>query len=229
MRSNPEDAVPVFVAADKPLADWLKPVPDLPGVFRTDGVGQPKDVTLVPFYQLLERTYGIYWDLFTPEDWAKKERRLWRRNANGNIRCSTSATVAFAQPGEMQTERDFNEQGEDSSPDRVMGRAARRGRNWFSFDLPVDPSHPMSLVTTYYSDEWRKRTFDIMVDGQKVGEQVVEKGGAPHFFDVTYAIPADLVKDKQKVTVRFQATDNNEIAAVFGIRTVRADQVRADK
>ena len=123
----------------------------------------------------------------------------------------------------MQAERDFNEQGEESWPDRVRGRAARRGRNWFSFDLPVDDAHPMALVVTYYSDEWRKRTFDILVDGQRVGAQTVEKGGAPHFFDAEYSIPAGLVKGKQNVTVRFQATNGNEIAAVFGIRMIRAD------
>jgi DUF1680 family protein len=223
-RSNQQDAVPVFVAADRPLAEWLKPVPDRPGAFRTDGVGQPKDVTLVPFYQLPERTYAIYWDLLTPQEWAKKAADMAAESERQHQ--LQLATVAFAQPGEMQTERDFNEQGEDSSPDRVMGRPARRGRNWFSFDLPVDSSHPMSLVATYYSDEWRKRTFDILVDGQKIGEQVVEKGGAPHFYDVEYAVPADLVKDKQKVTVRFQATDGNEIAAVFGIRIIRADANR---
>jgi hypothetical protein len=43
------------------------------------------------------------------------------------------------------------------------------------------------------------------------------------FFDVECPIPADLVKDKQKVTVRFQATNGNEIAAVFGVRMIRAD------
>ena len=85
----------------------------------------------------------------------------------------------------------------------------------------------MAFVVTYYSDEWRKRTFEILVDGQRVGEQTVEKDGiAPRFFDVEYAIPAELVKDKQKVTVRFQATNGNEIAAVFGIRMIRADAAR---
>ena len=64
--------VPVFVAAEQPLADWLKPVPGKPGTFRTDGVGHAQDVTFVPFYQLPERTYGIYWDLATPQEWAKK-------------------------------------------------------------------------------------------------------------------------------------------------------------
>ena len=155
--------------------------------------------------------------------------------------------MAFVQPGEMQSERDFNEQGEDSSPDRVVGRAARRGRNWFSFDLPVDASHPMAVVVTYNSDEWRKRTFDILVDGQRVGEQAVENQGSPRgiiggtttisnsaaipqgeprFFDAEYAIPASLTADKQKMTVRLQAAGGNEIAAVFGIRMIRADAAR---
>ena len=68
---------------------------------------------------------------------------------------------------------------------------------------------------------------EILVDGQRVGEQTVEKNGAvPHFFDVEYAIPAASVKDKQKVSVRFQATNGNEIAAVFGIRMIRADAER---
>jgi hypothetical protein len=117
-------------------------------------------------------------------------------------------------------------QGEETSADRVMGRPARRARNWFSFDLPVDATHPMTLVVSYHSDEWRKRTFEILVEGQKVGEQTIEKCGPVHFFDVEYAIPTNLVVGKQKVTVRFQATNSNEIAAVFGLRMIRADAPR---
>jgi hypothetical protein len=81
----------------------------------------------------------------------------------------------------------------------------------------------MKLVVTYYSDEWRKRTFDVLVEGQKVGEQTIEKGGPVHFFDVEYAIPATLAAGKHRVTVRFQVTNGNEIAAVFGLRMIRAD------
>lgn len=224
-RAGQTENVPVFVAAEQPIADWLKPVPGQPGLFRTDGVGRPEDVTFKPFYQLPERTYGIYWDLFTPAEWEKKSAELAAERERQHQ--LEQATVAFVQPGEMQAERDFNEQGEDSQPDRVMGRAARRGRNWFSFDLPVETNHPMTLVATYYSDEWRPRTFEILVDGQHLADQTVEKGGGdPHFFDVEYPIPAVLVQGRQKVTVRFQATHGNEIAAVFGLRMVRGDQAR---
>lgn len=83
----------------------------------------------------------------------------------------------------MQPEHNFNQQGEDTTPDRVLGRAGRRGRQWFSFDLPVDPAHPMTLIVTYSTHEFRERIF----------------------------------------TVRFQPTGGNEIAAVFGLRMIRAD------
>jgi hypothetical protein len=216
--------VPVFVAADRPVTEWLKSVDGKPGQFRTDGVGRESDVDFMPFYRLHRRTYGVYWDLFTPADWDKRAAEI----AAERLRQQKleAATVAFVQPGEMQPERDFNYQGEDSSPDRVMGRPGRRGTKWFSFDLPVEPVRPMALVVTYHSDEWRKRTFDVLVGGQRVGEQTIEKGGPVRFFDVEYAVPAELVKDKQKVTVRFQATNGNEIAAVFGIRMILADAER---
>ena len=126
----------------------------------------------------------------------------------------------------MQPERDFNMLGEGTSPDRIMGRPARRGRNWFSFELPVESGHPLAVVVTYYSDEWRKRTFDVLVEGQKVGQETIEKGGPVKFFDKEYGIPSSLFEGKQKATVRFQATDGNEIAAVFGIRMIRADAER---
>ena len=65
--------------------------------------------------------------------------------------------------------------------------------------------------------------FDVLVDGECVGHQTVTRRRQDRFFDVEYAIPSDLVRGKEKVTVRFQATDGNSIAAVFGIRMIRVN------
>jgi hypothetical protein len=46
------------------------------------------------------------------------------------------------------------------------------------------------------------------------------------FFDVKYALPLDMVKGKQKVTVRFQAKEGDAIPGVFGIRVVRGEALR---
>ncbi len=223
-RAHSTEPVPVLVAAGKPVTDWVKPTDSKPTTFRTAGVGREHDVDLVPFYRLHRRTYAVYWDLFTPAGWDARAAEIAAEREHQQK--LESATVAFAQPGEMQPERDFNMQGEDTSPDRIMGRPARRGTKWFSFELPVEAAHPMAVVVTYYSDEWRKRTFDVLVEGQKVGDETIEKGGPVKFFDKEYAIPANLISGKQKVTVRFQAANGNEIAAVFGIRMIRADAGR---
>jgi len=231
--NNPakQAAVPIFVAAEKPLTQWLEPVADRPGAFHSVGVGrssdhdQPHEVTFLPFYRLHERAYSVYCDLYTPAEWKQKAAEI--ASEQERQRKLQAATVSFVQPGEMQPERNFNQQGEETYPERVLGRAGRNGRKWFSFDMPVDPAHPLALVVTYHGGERRRvATFDILIDGVKIATQEIARSLKPGFFDAEYALPADRVKDKQKVTVRFQVQPGSEIAAVFGIRVIRADMPR---
>ena len=55
---------------------------------------------------------------------------------------------------------------------------------------------------TYHGEERQTRTFEILVDGARVGEQTIERHrpGSPtkSFFDVEYAIPADLGEASRK-------------------------------
>ena len=224
---NSESAAPVFVAAAQPVANWLKPVAGKPGAFRTTSVGLTTDVDFVPFYQLPRRRYAIYWDMFTPQEWQKKSEG-YAAERGKKIKLE-AATVGFAQPGQMQAERDFNQQGVDTSPIQIPGHYGRRGTKWFSFDLPVDDAHPMTLVVTYSNEARRRGSFDILVDGKKVGEQATDRRSPEQdirFFDVEYSLPAELVQGKPRVTVRFESGEGNEISGVFGVRTIRADSPR---
>ncbi len=225
---------PVFVAAEQPVSDWLKPLPNRPGEFRTDGVGrmpdaadQVTDVNFVPFYRLHRRTYAVYWDLFTAPEWEKKKAEYAAEQERR--RKLELATVAYVQPGEMQPERDYNYRGAaDARPTRAEGRPGRQAGSWFSFDLPVDPPHPMALVVTYYSGQWLRRParFEIIVDGHPTARQEVARSDPARFFDVEYPIDAKAIQDKKKVTVRFQAAEGSTVAGVFGIRMIRADAER---
>jgi hypothetical protein len=206
------------------MTQWLKPITDRPGEFHTVGVSPGKEVDFVPFYRLHRHTYGVYWDLFTPDEWAKKFP-AYAASQEKQLKLQ-AATVGYAQPGEMQPETDVNFQGEDTTPVRVMDQPARRGSKWFSFDLPVDPAHPMILAVTYTSDEAQPRTFDILINGQPLKSETVSKSSPARFYDVEYPLSANLVKDKRKVTVRFQSINGGEIAAVCGLRMLRADVER---
>jgi uncharacterized protein len=75
---EPVRASPVLVAAERPVANWLKPAGDAPGTFRTQDVGRaphdghPADIDFVPFYRLHRRRYAAYWDLYTPQEWQQQ-------------------------------------------------------------------------------------------------------------------------------------------------------------
>ena len=221
--------IPVFVAGGQPVDLWVKSVPGEQGHFRISDVGRDSlgadieiETNLVPFYRLHRRTYSIYFDLFTEAGWEEKKAEYVAEQER--LRALERATVAYAQPGEMQPERDFNFRGgEDSRVTRVMGRAGRRGSSWFSFDLPVEPDRRLALVVTYYSGERRRApaSFDILVDGYRVSHQVVENNDPEHFFDIEYIIDPTLIEGKKKVTIRFEAAEGNSIASVFGIRVIR--------
>ncbi len=211
--------VPSLVAADRPISEWVKPVSGKPGTFRTDGVGRDRDVELTPFYRLHHRTYAAYWDLYTPPEWEKKSAEVAAERER--VRKLEAATVAFVQPGDTQTERNFNQQGENTSVARIAGKAGRGGRGWFSYDVPIDAASAMALVVTYHTDSRRPRTFEILVDGRRIAQERFEQSSVSRFVDREYPLPADLVSGKQKVTVRFQGTDRNEIATIFGLRMIR--------
>ena len=212
--------VPVIVAASAQPQDWIKPAADKPGTFRTDGVGKSRDVELVPFYRLHRRVYMGYFDIYTPADWSKKSAEIAAERERQ--RQLEASTIAFLQPGEMQPERDFNQQGDNTTVARLNQRTGRTGRGWFSFDMPVESAHQNVLVVTYHSDSRRPRTFDILVDGQVLAHERFEPASDNRFFDREYEIPLSAVpQGKPKATIRFQATDGNDIAAVFGMRVVR--------
>jgi hypothetical protein len=220
----PTPASPLVVA-NEPLQQWLLPESGKPGWFKTTGVGLAQDIEFAPFYELPRRKYAVYWDVFTPEEWNKRSAEY--KAEQEKQQKVQAATIAFAQPGEMQSERDFNEQGEDSAPLLWRGRHGRSGKGWFSFDMPVENAARVALWVTYGGEGWRKSTFDVLIDGKKVGDYVAPSHSPEqdvHFVDANYAIPAELIGEKRKVTVRFQATDGNEIRGVFGVRTVRADE-----
>jgi DUF1680 family protein len=214
--------VPGLVTADKAVGDWLKPVENKPGTFRSVGVGRERDVEFVPFYRLHRRIYAAYWDFFTPGEYEMKKAEIAAEGAR--LRALEAATVAYLRTGEMQPERDFNQLGEDTSLSRpVHGRRGRMAssKGWFSFDLPVDPGHPAAIVVTYHTDSRRPRRVEILVDGRRIGEERFEISSEDRFIDIEYPIPAELVRGKKRVTVRFQATGETEVATVFGVRSIR--------
>ena len=229
-RNAPAVDAPVLVAADRPLTDWVVPSGTRPGDFRAQQVarvpgqsGSAADVTLTPFYRTQRRTYSVYFDVLTPAEFEARSAALAAERAR--VAKIEADTVGFVQPGEMQPERDYNYQSDpqDRPALRTNGRGNRGGTGWFSFDMPVDAASGMKLVVTYLNDLGlppASGNFQIQVDGTPVA-RFQPNASAAGFYLAEYPIPAELVRGKSKVAVRFQAEANGRIAPVFGVRTVR--------
>lgn len=211
---------PALITEDRPLAEWIQPVAGEPLTFRTVDVGRPNDVRLSPFYRLHNKHYSVYWDLFTTQQWVAREADY--KAELERVRRLEAMTVDFAQPGEMQPERDHNMQGERTEIGEHSGRKWRHARDggWVSFELKVLSDKPVSLVCSYWGSETGPRNFDILVDGVKIATQSLQNDKPGQFFDVTYAIPEELTRGKTKITVRFQAQHGNIAGGFYGLRVI---------
>jgi photosystem II stability/assembly factor-like uncharacterized protein len=139
-------------------------------------------------------------------------------------------TIDSVAIGNEADEGKHNFQGNQSKTgpwvDRVW-RDARRG-GWFSYDLKVLPDQPMTLVCTYWGGDTRK-TFDILVDGQKIATQALTGSKPGNFLDVDYQLPAELTRGKNKVTVKFEAPPNGVAGGVLGCVMLKAGEQGKEK
>lgn len=211
--------LPVLITDDKPFEQWLKPVGD--ATFQTQGVGRPQEFTLKPFFAIDREYYTVYWDIFTAEQWARREAEY---RAEEELRRELEArTVDYFAPGNMQSERDHNVQGENTSAGTFGDRGYRHATNggWFSFDVKVDPTIDNRLLLTFWGTDGGNRTFDVLIDGVKIREIVLERNKPDQFYDETVELPVSAIEGKSKITIRLQARPNTTAGGLFGARTVR--------
>ncbi|MGN6627078.1 MAG: DUF6805 domain-containing protein, partial [Tepidisphaeraceae bacterium] len=133
------------------------------------------------------------------------------------------ATIAFVQVGEMQPERDFNFQGDNSIAIRTDGQPGRSGGRWMSFDVPTHAGGPVALSLTTLAD--MNEPIFVSVDGRDLGPGILRREGTSRFAEVIYAVPAD-VGEKAKMTVQLSVPAGKELPAVFGLRVLRADVLK---
>ena len=113
-------------------------------------------------------------------------------------------------------------QGESATEGYFEGRRTREARGgWFSYQLKIVPDQPITLVCAYRGSEGRRRSFDVIVDGQKVATETLEYHPTEQL-DREYALPADLTRGKSQITVKFQALAPSTAGAVIDVRTLTA-------
>jgi DUF1680 family protein len=220
--------IPAFVTTDRSkLLEQVKPLPGRPLTFRTSGLARPRDVTLVPFYEVADFRYTVYWNTYSPADWEKRETDL--AAAGMRRKEIQSRTIDFVDLSKPESEEAHGFTHENSTQPFFEGRPGREARNGsFSYRLKVLPDGPVALVCTYRGSEGRRRIFDVLVDGQKIATETLAYHPT-ELLDIEYQVPETLTKGKDYVTVRFAALEDAATAAVFEIRTTSRIELKTPR
>lgn len=218
---DPVYGTPVLLTDNKNISEWLKPGADSKLTYEMQGVGKPFDVTLIPFYKTYNQYYSVYWDYFTNADWQARQNEYEAEKKRANE--IEEKTIDNFRIGEMQPERDHNLKASERSyvSDAIgrMGREARRD-NYFSFEMKTKQVSSCNLLLTYIGDD-KDRKFDILVEGVKIATVEWKGGKTGKFYDLEYKIPGELLKGKEKVTVRIEANYGKTAGRIFGARLIK--------
>jgi DUF1680 family protein len=214
---------PVIALPVADIAAHLRRVDDTSLTFESNGLVKPRDIPFVPFYQLHNERYTVYWRVTDAANWQQEQA-----NAAAEEKASrdlAARTVDTVRPGEQQPEVDHGLASANSTSGYFSDRSWRDARDggWFSYTLATgNNTQPLALVCTYWGDEVGARTFDVQVDGSTIATENISDRNTGRFYEVTYRIPATLTAGKPSVTVKFQGHPGNMAGGVFGLALVKA-------
>ena len=219
---DPHYGIPVLLTEDRNINNWLKPVDDHPLNFKLTGIVKPMNkVRLIPFYKTYKQYYSVYWDYLTNEQWRNLEKE--HDAEKERMKEIETRTIDYFRIGEEQAELDHNLRASKRSYiDEALGRKGREARrdNFFSFDMEVEQNTENILLLTYIGDD-KDREFDILANDSKIATVKWDGGEPGKFYDKEYLIPAELIRDKKRITIKIEANYGKTAGRIFGCRTIR--------
>jgi DUF1680 family protein len=225
---------PLVLAADLGSADsdWSGPAPALVGDDLLEAFGPltedgrydveaaaPGPLTFVPFFSQYDRRSAVYFKRYDPVGW---ERELVRQAEQSAIQAALDArSVDRVRLGDEASEAAHGLTSDISYAVSYRGQPGRDARTegFFEFEMaPASTPGPLVLRLTYWGGE-RRRRFGIVVNGQRIADEVLEGDRGADFVDVDYPLPEGL---EAPLLVRLQPERGFTAGPVFGARLLQA-------
>lgn len=219
----PLEAAPTFVANSTDFIKRFKRVAGKPLTFTAPAGlvqgGAGTSAEFIPFFRLHDSRYVVYWPQSTPGAYAQLRAQTAAHEAE---RLALDArTIDQVAPGEQQPEVDHGFQGEGADAGINHGRHWRDADKWFSYQLK-DPRHEAKLLQLTFARVDAGRRFDIVVNGERIGEVELAKDEAEEFYTRDVELPAALVQAAGgKLDVKFVARAGSKAGGLYGLRLMR--------
>ena len=222
----PIDQAPILINNDiENIADQLQPVADKPLHFTlsTKMVNEIRN-ELIPFFELHDARYMMYWLALSEDNYKGYLDNLARQEKERQE--LENRTVDKVQPGEQQPESDHFMETDESfkgNTNDVFYRDAKDG-HYFSYLMQTGGKTNLCLRLKYWGvGEWKSHEFDIFVDDVLVKSvNNTGKYRISEFKYETYDLPADVLKGKSQIRVKFVAKPQKQIGEIYGVRLVES-------
>lgn len=220
----PIDKAPILISDNiEDIANQLKPIEGKPLHFAlSTRMINPIEGELQPFFEIHDSRYMMYWLALTPRNYqayidtlarAEEERQQLEANTTDKV-----------QPGEQQPETDhkmLTDESNTGNTNDIFFRDARDG-HYFSYLMQTGGKTSLDLKLKYWGvGDWKTSEFDIYVDDVLVKTVMnTKKWRVSEFKSEDYEIPAELLKDKTQVRVKFVAHKGRQIGEIYEVRLV---------
>ena len=221
----PINEAPILINNDiEGIATQLQPVAGKPLHYTlSTRMENPIRGELQPFFEIHDSRYMLYWLALSENNYKGYTEQLAK--AEQEQQALEARTVDKVQPGEQQPEADHfmeTDQSQTGNTNDVFWRDANNG-HYFSYLMQTGGNTNLSLRLKYWGvGEWKSHEFDILVDDVVVTSvNNTGKYRVAEFKYETYPIPADLLKGKSQIRVKFVAKPGRQIGEIYGVRLVK--------
>ena len=224
----PIDQAPILVNKDvESIANQLQPIAGKPLHFNltTKMVNEIRN-ELMPFFELHDSRYMMYWLALSEDSYKDYLTNLAKQEQERQA--LEARTTDKVQPGEQQPESDHFMETDNSTvgnTNDVFFRDARDG-HYFSYLMQTGGKTDLSLRLKYWGvGDWKNPEFDIFVDNALVTTvNLVGKYRTSQFKFEEYPIPAELLKGKKQVRVKFVAKPRKQVGEIYEVRLISNKQ-----
>ncbi len=213
----PLGEAPVLLGDPATLADSFRLSGSGPLALIAPGVIYPESASglvLKPFFRVHDARYMVYWRVTTREDLAAWQD--FQQEQETAARALEALTIDRVSPGEQQPEVEHGYAGQDARSGTREDRHFRSSRDYFAYTLSDPSGAAERLQLTYFGGE-KGRTFDILLNGEKLATVELEDDLAPVFYTRDYTLPKGVSRG-EKLEVRFVAHPDSATASIFDVR-----------
>ncbi len=198
--------MPIIVGDSNELLEKATPIPGKPLTFHLEGL-QPEEyaegMELIPFYQLHEARYILYWQQATEAELVQRQAEI-EEQERARLRLETISVDKIAS-GEQQPESDHFVESQDSWTGFSLESQWREASGWFSYQMRNPAQDAEYLYVRYYNLDLA-RAFEVFVDGESVAVIQADGDSGDEGQIAMIPIPAS-AQNNETLTVKIAAKE----------------------